>query len=103
MRGSVSGIEWVVTTACVTWTLVMFIHIRKLNRAWKEDDDVLLQTLIRLTLRLVAIWQIILGISMGVIIVDHDGGGWVSTITLVGSGLAILALDWVRRKFEAVT
>lgn len=97
-----SWIDWVVTTASVTWTLVMFIHIHKLSRAWKDDDDVLLQTLIRVTLRLVAIWQIILGVSMGAINIDHDGNSWISTITLVGSGLAILALDWVRRKFEAV-
>lgn len=96
-------VDWVVMTACLTWTLVLFIHIYKMSRAWKADDDALLQALMRITMRLVAIWQIILGLAMGAISLEHNGDNYVSTITLVGSGITILALDWVRRKFEAVT
>jgi hypothetical protein len=104
MEEGMTPLDWIAMTACLTWTVVMLIHVGQLGRAFRDDDDLLLRALLRHTMRLVGIWQIVLGLAMFTIGWGREGHSLMPTITLVGSGLGILLLDWIKRKFDrAVT
>lgn len=102
MRGVLS-IDWVgygVLAVCVAWTIAMMVHVVRLGNAFQSDDWTQFRELNRKTMWRVAVWQILLGVSMGIFNIDREGGAWMPVITMCGSGLGILALDRAARKFR---
>lgn len=87
-------VGWISATVAFTWTIVMLLHIGKLNRAWRSEDDEMVQALLRLTLPLVGVWQIVLGMSMLGIGPEL---AWASSVPLVLCGVGILCLELLRR------
>lgn len=93
-------LSWIAVTLVMAWTGVMFIHIGKIHRAFRNDDQLMVLALCNTTMRLVGIWQIVLGVAM--IFMGPDPA-WMPAITLIMVGLAIVGLDYARRKFDLIS